>query len=57
MKLYLLKSPLIWMIFQNRNLNIASVFSLICAQVNVRGLDIVYTGVCGTKIYKPGNEK
>lgn len=42
MKLYLLKSPLIWMIFQNRNLNIASVFSLICAQVNVRGLDIVY---------------
>lgn len=42
MKLYLLKSPLIWMIFQNRNLNIASIFSLICAQVNVRGLDIVY---------------
>lgn len=42
MKLYLLKSPLIWMIFQNRNRNIASVFALICAQVNVRGLDIVY---------------
>lgn len=42
MKLYLLKSPLIWIIFQNRNLNIAAVFSLICAQVNVRGLDIVY---------------